>query len=191
MTNADAPGATAYEPAERRAAAPENRFWLKMHGTFVLGLGIGAIVLPFATTAAAKVVIGWLLVIAGVAQVLHGSRSRTWRGLMANLLIGGLYGFVGGWLALFPITGIVTVTLLLASALVVEGFVKLAMAARVRPVEGWGWSAFSGGVAVLVGVLLVLEPPNAAVWALGMLVGVNFLMSGIAFLMIGTRSGRV
>jgi uncharacterized membrane protein HdeD (DUF308 family) len=191
MTDPDTPGATAYEPAEKRSAAPENRFWLKTHGTFLVLLGFAAIVFPFATTVAARTFVGWLLVMAGVAHGLHGSRSRTRRSLAANLLIGILYVVVGGWLALFPFTGIVTVTLLLAAAFVVEGLVKLAIGVSLRPMEGWGWSAFSGLVAVLVGVLLLAQPPETAVWVLGLLVGVNFLMSGIALMMVATRSGRV
>ena len=61
-----------------------------------------------------------------------------------ELLIGVLYLVAGGWLAFFPFTGIVTLTILLAALFLAEGVLEVIMALRVRPHEGWGWLLLSG-----------------------------------------------
>ena len=67
------------------------------------------------------------------------------------------------------------------------------MALRVRPREGWGWLLVSGLVAITVGVLVALELPSSAVWALGLLAGINLLFSGWSFIFLalsGRRAGE-
>jgi uncharacterized membrane protein HdeD (DUF308 family) len=191
MTDGGISGAPAHRRPEMASAVARNRSWFIAFGALLIVLGALAIVFPFATTIAAKIFLGWLLLIGGVGEVLHAFSSRDWKGFLANLLIGLLYIAVGGWLALFPLAGIITLTLLLAFFFILEGVLKLVMGFQLRPTGGWGWIVFSGAVAVLVGILLVAELPGTATWAIGLLVGVNLLMSGIAFVMLATRSGNV
>ena len=63
-----------------------------------------------------------------------------------------LYLVAGGWLAFFPFTGIVTLTILLAALFLAEGVIEVIMGFRVRPHEGWGWLLLSGSIAVAVGL---------------------------------------
>ncbi len=67
------------------------------------------------------------------------------------------------------------------------------MAFRVRPHEGWGWLLLSGLVAVAVGLLIAAELPSSAVWAIGLLTGINLLSSGVSFIVLalaGRRAGQ-
>jgi uncharacterized membrane protein HdeD (DUF308 family) len=99
-------------------------------------------------------------------------------------LIGVLYVVAGAWLAFFPLTGIITLTLFLAFMFIVEGFLEAGIAFRIRPHSGWGWMLLSGIVAVAVGVLLIANLPSSATWAIGLLVGINLIMSGFAYLLL-------
>ena len=107
-----------------------------------------------------------------------------------ELLLGALYLFAGGWLAFFPFTGIVTLTIVLAALFLVEGVLEVIMGFRVRPHEGWGWLVFSGLIAVAVGVLIAAELPSSAVWAIGLLAGVNLLSTGISFIVLALAGKR-
>ena len=91
---------------------------------------------------------------------------------------------IGGWLAFFPLTGIVTLTVLLAIAFILQGLLELAMAFRLSQFPGWKWMLFSGGIAVLAGVLIFVELPSAATWAIGLLLGINLISSGLSYLMV-------
>ena len=95
----------------------------------------------------------------------------------------------GGWLAFLPLTGIVTLTLLLAVMFILEGVVQAGIAFRIRPHAGWVWMLLSGIVAIAVGVLLIAKLPSSAAWAIGLLVGINLMMSGFAYLFLPMAAG--
>lgn len=125
-------------------------------------------------------------------MLLHAFSVKQWGGFLLGLLIGLLYIVAGGWLAFFPFTGIVTLTILLAALFLAEGVLEVIMALRVRPHGGWGWLLLSGLVAVAIGVLIAAELPNSAVWAIGLLAGVNLISTGVSFIVValaGRRAG--
>jgi uncharacterized membrane protein HdeD (DUF308 family) len=70
--------------------------------------------------------------------------------------------------------------------------VRIAMALRLRPAQGWGWLLFDGTLAVILAVLIWAQWPSSALWVLGLLVGINFLFTGWSLIMIAiaARSQR-
>jgi uncharacterized membrane protein HdeD (DUF308 family) len=174
---------------EITAQITENRGIFIALGLVLIVVGIIAIGAPHAMTIVAKVFLGWVLLMAGVSQVLHAFATRGWRGFLGELLVGALYIAVGVWLAFFPLAGIISLTVLLAATFVADGLLKLQIGWRVRPESGWFWMIVSGIVAIVAGVLLVMGLPSTATWAIGLLAGVNILVSGIAFLSVALGSG--
>lgn len=166
------------------SAVSENKFWFYFNGVVLVVLGIAAIGFPFLTTIAAKIFLGWLILIGGVLHIVHAFSTRAWSEFLLELLIGALFVLVGGWLALFPLTGILTLTVLLALTFIVQGGLEVAMAFRMRPHAGWIWMLLAGVVAIVVGVMLIAELPSSATWAIGLLVGINLIMSGFAYLLL-------
>jgi uncharacterized membrane protein HdeD (DUF308 family) len=151
---------------------------------------MAAIAFPLLSTIAAKIAIGWIFLVAGVVEVFHAFYVKRWTGFFWNLLIGLLYIVAGGWLAFFPLTGIVTLTIVIAALFIAEGIMEFIMGFRMRPHEGWGWVAFSGLVAVAAGLLIALSLPESAVWALGLLAGINLLFSGWSFIYLALSGKR-
>jgi len=172
-----------------QTAISENKGWFYFLGILLIVLGIAAIAFPFVTTIAAKVFLGWLFLIGGIVQIFHAFSTRAWSEFLLDLLIGVLYVVAGGWLAFFPLTGIVTLTLLLAVMFILEGVVQAGIAFRIRPHAGWVWMLLSGIVAIAVGVLLIAKLPSSAAWAIGLLVGINLMMSGFAYLFLPMAAG--
>jgi uncharacterized membrane protein HdeD (DUF308 family) len=172
-----------------QTAISENKGWFYFLGILLIVLGAAAIAFPFVTTIAAKVFLGWLFMIGGIVQIFHAFSTRAWSEFLLDLLIGVLYVVAGGWLAFFPLTGIVTLTLLLAVMFILEGVLQAGIAFRIRPFAGWVWMLLSGIVAIVVGVLLIAQLPSSAAWAIGLLVGINLMMSGFAYLFLPMAAG--
>jgi uncharacterized membrane protein HdeD (DUF308 family) len=178
---------------ETRREIARHLGWFLALGILLVLAGAAAIAFPFLSTVAAKIAIGWIFLVAGVVEVIHAFYVKRWAGFFWNLLIGLLYIVAGGWLAFFPLTGILTLTIVIAALFIAEGIIELVMGFRMRPHEGWGWVVFSGLVAVAAGLLIALSLPASAVWALGLLAGVNLLFSGWSFIALslsGKRAGE-
>jgi uncharacterized membrane protein HdeD (DUF308 family) len=167
-----------------QAAISENKGWFYFLGILLIVLGVAAVGFPFVTTIATKIFLGWLFLIGGIVQIVHAFSTRQWSEFFLDLLVGVLYVVAGGWLAFFPLTGIVTLTLLLALMFIVQGVLEAGIAFRIRPHAGWVWMLLASIVAVAVGVLLIAKLPSSAAWAIGLLVGINLIMSGFAYLFL-------
>ncbi len=109
---------------------------------------------------------------------------------MYDLLIGILYVILGGWLAFFPLTGILGLTLLLALGLLMEGVLEFTLGLKLRPADGWVWIVVSGVVSIAVGGLLFAGLPGSAAWAIGLLVGLNLISSGWSFIGLANAAGK-
>ena len=92
-----------------------------------------------------------------------------------------LHLVAGVYLAFFPLTGLIGLTVLLAVLFLMQAGFEGVMAWQHRPRRGWGWMMASAVASGLVGLLIVLGLPGTALWAIGLLVGINFLTTGIAF----------
>jgi uncharacterized membrane protein HdeD (DUF308 family) len=173
-------GSTASLPA----MIAEHRTWFMILGVVLLILGVLAIVFPFATTIAAKVALGWLFLIGGVVQVIQSFSTQKWSGFLLNLVVGVLYLLAGAWLAFFPLTGIITLTIFLAALFIVNGVLEIGMGFRIRNHSGWFWMLLSGIIGVGLGVLLFAGLPGTATWAIGLVVGINLVTSGLAYILL-------
>ncbi len=179
--------------AEAKRQIAEHWGWFLTLGILLVIAGVAAILFPLLSTIATKIVLGWIFLVSGALLVIHAFSIKQWRGFLLGLLLGALYIVAGGWLAFFPFTGIITLTLLLAALFLAEGVLEVMMAVRVRPHEGWGWLLVSGLVAIAVGVMIAAELPSSAVWAIGLLTGINLLSSGVSFVVLalaGRRAGQ-
>jgi uncharacterized membrane protein HdeD (DUF308 family) len=179
--------------AEAKRQIADNWGWFLTLGIVLIAAGVAAIVFPLLSTIATKIALGWIFLVAGVLLVVHAFSIQQWRGFILGLLVGALYVVAGGWLAFFPFAGIITLTILLAALFLAEGVLEVVMAVRVRPHEGWAWLLISGLIAIAVGVMIAAELPSSAVWAIGLLTGINLLSTGVSFVVLalaGRRAGQ-
>jgi uncharacterized membrane protein HdeD (DUF308 family) len=123
-------------------------------------------------------------------MVIHAFQAPGWQGFLWELLVGLLYVIAGGYLAFFPFTGLITLAIVLAILFIAEGIFEVIQAFRVRPHEGWFWLLLSGLAALAVGVLIAIDLPGSAVWALGLLVGINLLFSGWSYIFLALAGRR-
>ena len=190
MTNQSTPPTSEPSLEETRREIARHWGWFLALGILLVLAGMAAIAFPFLSTIAAKIAIGWIFLVAGVVEVIHAFYVKRWAGFFWNLLIGLLYIVAGAWLAFFPLTGVLTLTIVIAALFIAEGIMEFIMGLRMRPHDGWGWVVFSGLVAVAAGLLIALSLPASAVWALGLLAGINLLFSGWSFIYLALGGKR-
>jgi uncharacterized membrane protein HdeD (DUF308 family) len=176
--------------AEIRQQVAAHWGWFLALGLVLIAAGCAAIAFPLLSTIAVKIALGWVFLVGGVLMVVHAFSASRWRGLIWEVLLGLLYVVAGIYLAFFPLTGIITLTILLAAMFLVEGALEVVLALRVRPHEGWGWLLLSGLVAVAVGLLIALGLPSSAAWAIGLLAGINLISTGWGFLFLALAGRR-
>jgi uncharacterized membrane protein HdeD (DUF308 family) len=165
-------------------ALSRNWGWLLALGILMIILGVVAMAAPVVATIAIQVMLGWLLVISGIAEGIHAFMVKEWRGFLLELLSAVLYLGVGLLLLVDPLKGAVALTLILAVFLLVEGIFKIITALRVRDHRGWGWLLASGIVSVVLGVLIWAQWPASGLWVIGLLVGIQLLFTGWSLVML-------
>lgn len=170
--------------------AAKNAGWLIALGVIIVVAGIAAIANPWAGGRTVVTLIGIALVIAGGARVFGTFRAGSFgQGVLA--LIGGILTVLAGLVTIsMPDIGLATLTLLIAGYLLADGIAGGVLAFRVRPKEGWGWMLFSAAMSVLLGILLFSGWPLSGIWAVGTLVGINLMFSGVSMISIGSAVRR-
>ncbi len=146
-------------------------------------VGFFALALPFEAGVAIAVAVALLVIVAGVVHLIGTFAARTTGGFFWRLLVGCAYLIAGVYLLLHPKLSLVSLTLALAILFFVEGIFHIVTYFQLRSVAGSGWLLFDGIVTLILAVMIWRSWPASAVWALGTIVGINFLMSGFTRLM--------
>lgn len=164
----------------------ENRGWFVGLGIALMVLGALAVLFPWFTTLAAELLVGVALLVGGIVMVVHAFNERSWGGVLWEALLGILYIVGGVYFLFFPSMGALALTVVLAAIFIVDGVLRAIMGVRLRPRGGWFWLVLGGVVSVALGVLLFAGLPGTALWAVGLLLGINLIFAGAAYLALGT-----
>ncbi|NJP11211.1 MAG: HdeD family acid-resistance protein [Leptolyngbyaceae cyanobacterium RU_5_1] len=153
-------------------------------GILLSVLGAIAIALPVFSTLVAETWIALIIATAGFAKLFYAFNTRNEGGFIWKLLLSVLYIATGIMLLVYPLTGVLTLTLLLGSFLLTEGVFELILAFRLRPKQNWTWVLTNGIVTLLLGGLIWFQWPSNAPWLLGTAVGVSILFTGVSRIML-------
>ncbi len=158
--------------------------WSIVWGVLLIVFGMLAVGSPFIAALAVNVVIAWLIVLAGAVHLIvafhaHGTGSLIWK-----LLVGLAYLFFGAYLIMHPVLGVASLTLVLASLFLIEGVLDIVLFFRMRSVQGSSWVLVDGIITLLLGLMIYLRWPSSSVWAIGTLVGVSMIISGVTRVML-------
>ena len=162
--------------------ASEKSWWLYLLLGIVLSIAglfvLGDVVLASVVSA---IVIGWVIVIAGILEIVHAFSARGWKGVVLDLLLGLLY-IAGGWILISnPIAASVSLTLAIGIVWIVSGIFRMVLGSAIWR-EG-GWLVFwSGLLAVLAGAIILAKWPASGLWVLGLLLGIDLIVHGIAWI---------
>jgi uncharacterized membrane protein HdeD (DUF308 family) len=153
--------------------------------------GIFAIVVPPAAGIAVAILVAWLLVFSGAAHLVFAWHTRTTGGFIWELLLGILYILVGAYLLSHPAAGLASLTLALAIYLFAEGILEFLLSFLLRRMPGSSWILFDGIITLILAIMIWRTWPSSTEWAIGTLVGISMLFSGITRLMVSLAARRV
>jgi uncharacterized membrane protein HdeD (DUF308 family) len=156
-------------------------FW---SGILLIGLGVLGIAIPTVSSIVIETWIALILVSSGAAKLVYAYQTREDKGFIWKILLGALYIATGATLFFAPLTGVLTLTLLIGSFLLTEGSFNIILALRVRPQQNWLWVLGDGIITLLLGLMVWLQFPSDAPWLLGTLVGASVLFTGISRAML-------
>ena len=165
--------------------------WYIAAAVLFIVLGIFAIIEPGVASLGVTLLVGWLLIIGAVGHLIGAFKGGGAKQVIFQLLIAVVY-FIGGiYFLTHPIMALGTLTLLLAGVILAEGVLEIISYFRMKGEGASGWVLFNGIVTILLACLIWFHWPSSTVWAIGILVGVNLLMTGITRLMFGLAVRKV
>jgi uncharacterized membrane protein HdeD (DUF308 family) len=173
-------------------AMHEHWVMFLIEGIILVILGLFAIGMPLIATIAFTIVIGWLFLISGVVGLITTFWMRHLAGFWWSLLSAAI-GIIAGLLLLSrPLTGSLSLTLVLIAFFVIEGIASImyAIEHRNQLTGRWGWMLASGIVDLILAAMIFGGLPGTAAWALGLLVGINLLFGGTAMIGIALAARR-
>jgi uncharacterized membrane protein HdeD (DUF308 family) len=160
-------------------------------GVIFLVVGIVAIVVPAAASVGVAIFLGWVLVFGAIVQLFSAFSVEGTASMVIRLVLAVLMAAAGIYLLVAPLKGTITLTVVLTVWFIATGIVRLFTAFRDRGTPAAGAMAVSGGVAVILGILVALNLPSSASWALGLLVGLDFLCFGWVLLVLANAARKL
>src|SRR5215467_1782353 len=158
--------------------------WSILCGVSLVVLGMFAVGSPALAAVAVNAVIAWLIVLAGVVHLFLAFHAHRAGSLLWKLVVGIAYVFFGVYLIAHPALGVASLTLVLGSLFLVEGIFDLALFFQMRAVGGSSWILVDGIITLLLGLMIYRQWPSSSNWAIGTLVGVSLIISGVTRLML-------
>ena len=166
---------------------------LLIEGVLLVILGLAAIIIPSVASIAVTVLIGGLFLIGGLVELALLIWTQRTPGFWWSLLSAVLAAGIGIIMLARPVQGTLTLTLLLSAYFAAEGVVTImyALLHRREPATRWGWLIASGILDLVVGGLIVAALPGSALWAIGLLVGIDLVFGGFALIRVALAGRKI
>ena len=161
--------------------------WSIVMGVLTAVIGAVMIIYPMAAATVTTIFVGWSLFFVGVAQLIFAFQSAGAGHFLLKLLTSLIYGITGLALVFFPISGVAALTIVVGSVFIVQAALLIATAFQLRPIAGWGWFLADGIADAAIAILILAGWPSSSYWAIGTLVGVSVLMTGISRVIIASK----
>jgi uncharacterized membrane protein HdeD (DUF308 family) len=168
--------------------ATTNR--LVWSGVLLVILGVAAMLTPVVAGSAVVFTIGFILLSAGVVPIIRALKVDDWLEKALGLTLGIITALAGIAVIGHPLFGLAFLTMLLLVYFVIEGVWKISVAIRYRPAAGWTWLMLSGVLSLVLGLLIWRQWPVSGMWAVGVLVGVNLLGTGLSLVTLAMTLRR-
>jgi len=167
----------------------KNWGWFFALGILLVLLGLVVMGSAYTATIFSVLFFGFLLVGAGIVQIVQAVLAREWSGFFLSLLLSILYVVVGALCIANPVTAAMNMTLLIAAFCFIGGLFKMIVSLVIR-FESWGWVFFNGLVTFILGALIYSEWPLSGLWLIGAFVGIDMLLSGWSWIILSLAAKR-
>jgi uncharacterized membrane protein HdeD (DUF308 family) len=184
MTNASD---TLINPQPGSAMAPLRAKWgwIVALGVVYLLAGFIALGSVVVATVASVLVVGVMMIIAGVAEVFSAFQIKSWGKFLLWVLLGVLYIIAGFVTFENPLLAAALLTLILGASLVASGIMRIILAFSLKQEIPWIWVLLSGVITLLLGLLILAHWPVSSLYILGLFLGIDLIMAGAGWIGLG------
>ena len=158
-----------------------NWGWFLAFGIGLALLGIIAIVRSVAATVVSMLFFGWLLVIAAGIEIVQAIMVGKWAGLFQHWLGAVLFGVLGALIVWRPVATAEILTWLIGAFFLVAGLFQ-SITPIVVSLPDWGWHTLNGIITLVLGILVLAQWPISGLWVIGLLVGIELIFYGGAWI---------
>jgi uncharacterized membrane protein HdeD (DUF308 family) len=145
-------------------------------------IALGSVVMA---TVASVLVVGVMMIIAGVAEVFSAFQIKSWGKFLLWALLGVLYIVAGFVTFENPLLAAVLLTLILGAALLASGVMRIFLAFSMKRETPWVWVLLSGVITLLLGLLILARWPVSSLYILGIFLGIDLIMAGAGWIGLG------
>jgi uncharacterized membrane protein HdeD (DUF308 family) len=151
-----------------------------IEGILLAILGLAAMIVPPLASLAVTIFLGWMFLISGIAGLALTFWARGMPGFWWSLLSAVLAIGAGIILLAQPVQGTLTLTIVVGVYFVAEGVatVMYALEHRRELTDRWSWLLIAGIVDIVIAGIIISGLPGSALWAIGLLAGINLLFGG-------------
>ena len=153
--------------------------------------GLLAIALPMVSSIGVAIVIGWMVIFAGVAQLVHAFQSTGIGHIAWKVLVALIYLAAGVSLIAVPAAGAASLTLVLGVFLFAEGVADVVAYFATRKSGNSPWMLLDGIITLVLGFMIWNHWPSSSLWVIGTLVGISMVMTGTTRFMMALAIRRV
>ena len=183
------------EQIQRAVATSLHEHWVLflVEGIILVILGLAAIVIPPIATLAVEILFGWLFLVSGVVGLITTFWMRQAPGFWWSL-VSAILGIAAGIvLLLWPLSGVLSLTLILIVFFAIEGIASIMFALEhKRELSGrWEWMLASGVIDLILAAIIFAGLPGTAAWAMGLLVGINMVFGGLTLIAMALHAREV
>jgi len=159
-------------------------------GVVMILLGVAALFLPLATGTAVSILISCIIILGGCAFLASAFAGRNAGAFIWRMLIGVVYIVGGGYLAFHSKLALESFTIVLGLIFVLEGLLDIATFFHFHDFPRSGWILFDAFVALLLAYLIMRPWPSSSVWAIGIILGIDLIVSGLTGVIYATSARR-
>ncbi|MGB6396502.1 MAG: HdeD family acid-resistance protein [Bradyrhizobium sp.] len=159
--------------------------WIVALGVVYLIAGFIALGSVAVATVASVLVVGVMMIVAGVAEVFSAFQIKSWGKFLLWVLLGALYIVAGFVTFENPLLAAALLTLILGASLVASGIMRIVLAFSMKQETPWIWVVLSGVITLLLGLLILAHWPVSSLYILGVFLGIDLIMAGAGWIGIG------
>lgn len=170
------------ERLQSKMSAAVREHWkaFLFEGILLVILGLAAMIVPPLASLAVTIFLGWMFLVCGVVGLIVTFWARQMPGFWWSLISAALALLAGMVLLFRPVQGTLTLTIVVGAYFLAEGVATImyALEHRRELSQRWGWMLTAGLMDIIVAGIIIAGLPGSALWAIGLLVGINLMFGG-------------
>jgi len=160
------------------ASAPRGNI-LMITGSFLIVFGLLALFSPVAAGVTVVKIVALVMLVTGVLRLGQAIKSKRKADTVMSSILGAVITGLGILVWMNPELGSGFLTILLTVFFLFHGVWKISAAFQHRRYSAWRWLLLSAILSLLFAWFMWKQWPLSGAWAVGILVGLDLLLTGV------------